>query len=82
MLRGLAALAVVAVVADTARADDLADARAAVDASDYLAARGALDKALAAGKASPDDLADIYRMKGIVEAALGNTAAATTAFGK
>jgi hypothetical protein len=82
MLRGLAALAVVAVVAGSARADDLADARAAVDASDYLAARGALDKALAGGKASPDDLADIYRMKGIVDAALGNTAAATTAFGK
>ena len=36
MLRGLAALAVVAVVAGTARADDLADARAAVDASDYF----------------------------------------------
>jgi hypothetical protein len=82
MLRGLAALAVVAVVAGTARADDLADARAAVDASDYFAARTALDKALADGKASPDDLADIYRMKGIVDAALGNTAAATTSFGK
>jgi hypothetical protein len=82
MLRGLAALAVVAVVAGTARADDLADARAAVDASDYFAARGALDKALADGKASPDDLADIYRMKGIVDAALGNSAAATTAFGR
>jgi hypothetical protein len=82
MLRGLAALAVVAVVAGPARADDLANARAAVDASDYFAARGALDKALADGKASPEDLADIYRMKGIVDAALGNTAAATTAFGK
>ena len=82
MLRGLAALAVVAVVAGTARADDLADARAAVDASDYFAARTALDKALADGKASPEDLADIYRMQGIVDAALGNSAAATTAFGK
>ena len=82
MVRGLAALAVVALVAGTARADDLADARAAVDASDYFAARGALDKALADGKASPEDLADIYRMQGIVDAALGNSAAATTAFGK
>ena len=82
MLRGLAALAVVAVIAGPARADDLASARAAVDASDYFAARGAIDKALDDGKASPDDLADIYRMKGIVEAALGNSAAATTAFGK
>jgi hypothetical protein len=82
MFRGLAVVAVLALVAGAARADDLATARAAVDASDYFAARGAIDKALGDGKASPDDLADLYRMKGIVEAALGNSAAATTAFGK
>lgn len=78
---GLAALAVLALVG-TARADNLADARKAVDASDYDAAKTAIDKALADGTQGPDDLADLYRMKGIVDAAEGSTAAATTAFGK
>ena len=79
--RGLAVLAVLALVG-SAHADSLGDARKAVDNSDYLAARGLVEKALDDGTASPSDLADIYRIKGIVEAALGNTAAATTAFGK
>jgi hypothetical protein len=78
---GLAALAVLALVG-TARGDNLADARKAVDASDYDAARVAIDKALADGTHGRDELADLYRMKGIVDAAEGNTAAATTAFGK
>jgi hypothetical protein len=78
---GLAALAVLALVG-SARADNLADARKAVDASDYDAAKTAIDKALADGTQGPDDLADLYRMKGIVDAAEGSTAAATTAFGK
>ena len=79
--RGLAAMAVLA-LAGSAQADDLADARKAVEQSDYFGARGKVDKALADGKASPEALAEIYKLKGIVEAALGNTAAATTAFGK
>src|SRR3569623_841410 len=79
--RGLAVLAVLALVG-AARADSLGDARKAVDNSDYLTARSLIEKALDDGTASPADLADIYRIKGIVEAALGNTAAATTAFGK
>src|SRR3569623_2395803 len=79
--RGLAVLAVLALVG-SARADSLGDARKAVDNSDYLTARSLIEKALDDGTASPADLADIYRIKGIVEAALGNTAAATTAFGK
>lgn len=74
-------LAVLALVA-SAHADSLGDARAAVDSSDYFAARGLVEKALADGTASPTDLAEIYKIKGIVEAALGNTAAATTAFGR
>jgi len=69
-------------LAGSARADDLADARTAVEQSDYFAARGKVDKALSDGTASPEDLAEIFKLKGIVEAALGNTAAATTAFGK
>jgi hypothetical protein len=78
---GLAALAVLALMG-TARGDNLADARKAVESSDYDAARTALEKALADGTQGPDDLADLYRMKGIVDAAEGNTAAATTSFGK
>ncbi|HSN27687.1 MAG TPA: hypothetical protein VLT45_15450 [Kofleriaceae bacterium] len=81
--RGLAIVAVLAVVPmRSAHADSLADARKAVDGSDYFAARGLVEKALSDGTASPSDLADIYKIKGTVEAALGNTAAATTAFGK
>ncbi|MBV8762881.1 MAG: hypothetical protein JO257_36690 [Deltaproteobacteria bacterium] len=79
--RGLAALAVLALVG-SAHADSLGDARTAVDSSDYLAARGLVDKALGEGTASPEQLAELYKIKGTVEAALGNTAAATTAFGK
>jgi hypothetical protein len=79
--RAVAALAVLA-LAGSARADDLADARSAVDQSDYFAARAKVDKALTDGTASPDELAELFKLKGIVEAALGNSAAATTAFGK
>lgn len=78
---GLAALAVLALVG-TARGDNLADARKAVEASDYDAAHAAIDKAFADGDHSPEDLADLYQMKGLVDAAEGNTAAATTSFGK
>ena len=60
----------------------LDDARTAVDNSDYMAARTALDTALAAGNASPDELAEIYKLSGIVEGAVGDAAAATTAFSK
>jgi hypothetical protein len=69
-------------VAPDARADALADARKAVDGSDYPAARTLLTTALEAGKARPDELAEIYRLTGIVEGALGNAAGATDAFGK
>lgn len=55
-------------------------ARHAVGASDYLGARAALAQALAAGTAGPDDLADIYRLTGIVEGALGDRGKSTMAF--
>lgn len=74
-------LAVLA-LAGPAHADGLGDARKAIDNSDYDAARGLVDKAFASGGASPADLAELYKIKGTVEAALGNTAASTTAFGK
>jgi len=68
--------------ATSARADDLADARKAVEGSDYLSAQPALHSALKAGKASPQELAEIYKLTGIVEAALGNAQGAQLAFAK
>ncbi|HEY0480405.1 MAG TPA: hypothetical protein VGD37_22955 [Kofleriaceae bacterium] len=60
--------------------DPLAVARKAVAESDYLAARPALTTALASGGRSPEDMVEIYRLGGIVEAALGDARAATDAF--
>lgn len=57
-------------------------ARHDVDTSDYLAARGALVSALDAGTASPEELAEIYKLSGIVEGALGKDADATASFAK
>lgn len=75
---GLALLA----LAGTATASPLDDARTAVDSSDYMAARTALEKALREGGASPQDVAEVYKLSGIVEGALGNTAGAAAAFAK
>lgn len=74
--------ALVAAWTSSARADALADARKAVDGSDYLGAQPALETALRAGIAGPDELAEIYKLTGIVEAALGNEAAAQRAFAR
>src|ERR1700733_7571311 len=68
-----------------AHADDdtgLAQAQRDVDASDYASARTALAAALQAGNASPGDLAQLYKLSGVVEAALGNPVEATTEFAK
>lgn len=76
------AAAVLVAHAVPAAADDAAldTARAALDKSDYPGARDALTKALAAGDNDRDALVEIHRMTGIVDAALGDTDAATTAF--
>lgn len=79
MVRGIA-LALFMLEAVAWAEDPLAQARKAVGESDYPAARPALTAALAAGGHAPDELAEIYRLTGIVEAALGNPAAATEAF--
>ncbi len=84
-MRGLGiTLAALVAFAGIARADDepLDQARKDVDSSDYDAARGHLQAALDAGTAGPDELAEIYKLTGIVEAALGNTKEATAAYGK
>src|SRR4051812_5511561 len=82
MLRGLVALVASVMFAGRALAapDPLAQARAAVAASDYVAARPALVAALEAGGRGPDELAEIYRLTGVVAAALGDARAATDAF--
>lgn len=74
--------AVVIAMRAPAHADDagLARARAALDQSDYLAAREALTKTLAAGDSDRTALIEIHRMSGIVAGALGETDAATEAF--
>lgn len=85
MYRGLLAVGAALVVIAcplTARADALADARAAVDGSDYPTAKTSLEAALRAGTAGPSELAEIYKLTGIVEGALNNAQAATTAFAK
>jgi tetratricopeptide (TPR) repeat protein len=74
--------ALVIAMRSPAHADDagLARARAALDQSDYLAARDALSKTLAAGDSDRAALVEIYKMTGIVAGALGERDAATEAF--
>ena len=79
---GQVAFAAILLCAPFARADHLADARKAVEGSDYLAAQPALQAALKSGKYGPDELAELYKLTGIVEAALGNAHGAHTAFAK
>lgn len=76
------AAALLTTFASSARADALAEARKAVEGSDYLSARPALETALKAGTAGPDDLAEIYKLTGIVEAALGNAGPSEKAFAR
>ena len=82
MFRGL--LVALLLIEGIAWADDavdpLAQARKAVAASDYTAARGQLASALEAGGHSPGDLAELYRLSGTVYAALGDGKAAAAAF--
>jgi len=80
--RQVAIAASVVCAASVARADSLADARKAVDGSDYPTAEPLLQAALEEGHAGPAELAEIYKLTGIVEAALGNTASAQAAFSR
>src|SRR3954470_22820875 len=60
--------------------DPVAQAHAAVAQSDYAAAQPLLIAALDGGGRGHDALVEIYQLTGVVEAALGNTRAATDAF--
>jgi hypothetical protein len=77
-----AAIAIVTFVAiRSAQADGpLAQAQAAIDQSDYPGAKSAVDSAITSGALGPEELADAYRLRGIVAGALGDAAAATDAF--
>jgi hypothetical protein len=74
------ALAVLLAQSATVEAGPLDDAKVAVEASDYLKARAALTEALASGENGRDELAEIYRLSGIVAGALGDAKASTAAF--
>jgi hypothetical protein len=78
--RGCAAFVALACWAATAAADPLDTARSQVAASDYLNARGSLDAAFATGTNNPEQVAEIYRLRGIVNGALGDAKAAQDAF--
>lgn len=78
----VAAALLTVLAATSAHADALGDARKAVEGSDYLRARPALEDALEAGTAGPTDLAEIYKLTGVVEAALGNVDASQQAFAR
>lgn len=81
-LRGLPWIALVWLQLEAvAWADDpIAQARAAIEQSDYAAARSALTAALDTGGRNHDELAQIYQLTGVAETALGDTRAATDAF--
>lgn len=66
--------------AGSARAAPLEKAKAAIDNSEYFAARSELETALRAGDNKPAELAEIHRLSGIVAAALGDPKAAKESF--
>lgn len=74
------ALAVALALSAPVQAGPLDDAKVAVEASDYLKARAALAEALASGAHGREELAELHRLSGIVEGALGDPKAATAAF--
>ena len=82
MGRRIACAAFAVLAASAAAADPLGDAKTQVAASDYLNARASLDAAYGAGANTPDQLAEIWRLRGIVAGALNDAKAATDAFEK
>ena len=77
---GASALWILLAAEGVAGADPLALAKQAVAVSDYTTARTELNQARDAGGYGPDETAEIYRLSGIVAAAVGDPKAATDAF--
>ncbi len=63
-----------------ADADPLSDAKEQLATSSYLEAQASLEAAYAGGQNSPEQLAEVWRLRGIVAGALEDAAAATDAF--
>jgi hypothetical protein len=82
LIAACAAVVVFACASDDARADALADARKAVEGSDYPTAKTALENAIQSGTNGPAELAEIFKLAGTVEGALGNAQQATIWFAK
>src|SRR5436190_22808015 len=74
------ALAVWLAQGSPVHAGPIDDAKALVEASDYMRAREALTAALDSGTNGRDELVEIHRLSGIVAGALGDPKAATAAF--
>lgn len=81
LLRGLP-LALLLIGGVAWAGDPLAEARKAIGESDYATARSELAIARDAGGRSPAETAEMYRLSGIAEAALGDAKAATDAFAR
>lgn len=79
MLRHVIALSVL-VSTSLAFADPLSDAKSQVAASNYVEAQALLDVAYASGENGPEQLAEVWRLRGIIAGALEDTASATDAF--
>jgi hypothetical protein len=69
-------------VGSTVAADPLEKAKTALDNSDYFTARSSLDEALRVGGNRPDQLAEIYRLTGVVAGSLNDAKASKDAFEK
>lgn len=78
----LVAMVAIAAPANAQGESPLSTARKDIEGSDYMGARGALQAALDAGTASPEELTEIYKLSGIVEGALGNDKEAAENFRK
>jgi hypothetical protein len=82
---GRVAIACAILVGSATRASadaDISAITAALDSSDYPAARELVTKALAAGHNSPETTIELYRLQGVVEGSLGETQVATDAFSR
>jgi hypothetical protein len=78
----LALVCAVLLAGSTVAADPLEKAKTALDNSDYFTARSSLDEALRAGGNRPDQLAEIYRLTGVVAGSLNDAKASKEAFEK
>lgn len=80
LLIAFLALSVIGVA--VADADPLSDAKEQIATSSYIEAQASLEAAYASGQNSPEQLAEVWRLRGIVAGALEDAASAADAFGR